>query len=131
MGIIHPTKPRFRKHKDTNGTTYLRQNRKTGVISTVTLCHPCTTSTEKQKRMRSDFGILNSAVNRWIAQNRNANSEVYQRVMKKFNRQDRYKLLRCFMVGTRMATVQSDGLVVISIDSYSATIINDLIRENS
>lgn len=129
MGIIHPTKPRFRKYKDANGTTYLRQNRKTGVISTVTLCNPCTTSTKKQKRMRSDFGILNSAVNTWIAQNRDANTEAYQRVTRKFNRQDRYKLLRCFMVGTRIATVQPDGSVVITIDTYSTTIINDVVDE--
>ena len=112
-------KPRHPRQKDANGTTYIRKNRKTGQYYTARLCNPCKTVTEKQKRTRSEFGILNSAVNKWITENREQNSQAYQNVMQKFLRQDKYKLLRGFIIGTNMARIQEDGSVVITIDGDS------------
>jgi len=124
MGKISSPKlnPSQRRHKDANGTTYERTNRKTGKSYSVTLRHPCKTSTEKQSQTRTKFGILNSIANKWIAENKAVESEAYQKVMTKFKRQDKYKLLRGFMIGTNMATMTDDSTVVICIDDYSVII---------
>jgi len=88
----------------------------------VTLRHPCKISIEKQNQTRTKFGILNSAVNKWIAGNKAVESEAYQKVMTKFKRQDKYKLLRGFMIGTNMATMSNERTVVIRIDDYSVVV---------
>lgn len=115
-------KPSQRHYKDANGTHYERTNRKTGKSYSVTLRHPCKTSTEKQTLTRSKFGTLNSLVNKWISENKGEESEAYQKVMTKFKRQDKYKLLRGFMIGTNMATMSDDSTVVIRIDDYSVVV---------
>jgi len=58
-------------------------------------------------------------VNKWITKNRTEESAAYQQVMTKFKRQDKYKLLRGFMVGTNMASMPDDSTVVICVGDYS------------
>jgi len=117
MGTFHPKKTR--SFRDAQGTTYCRRNKKTGKITTAKLCNPNNPSTEKQKENRENFALKTKAVNEWIKQNKSADTEIYHRLLAKFNRQSRYKFLRGFMLSKGMAVVQPDGTVVITIDDYS------------
>lgn len=120
MGKVKARELKYKAFHDCNGTHYPRINRKTGKLFYSTLQNPCTRQTEEQKRVCTEFGKKSAAVYRWIRENRD--TEIYQKVMAKFKRQEQYKRLNSFMLGTNMAHLQTDGSVVITIGSYSATI---------
>lgn len=120
MGKVSVRKLKLKTFHDCHGTHYPRINRTTGRIFYSILQNPCTGQTEEQKRVCTEFGKKSSAVYRWLRENQD--TEIYQKVKAKFNRQDKYKRLNGFMLGTDMAYLKPDGSVVITIDSYSATI---------
>ncbi|MCQ2329674.1 MAG: hypothetical protein MJZ93_03850 [Paludibacteraceae bacterium] len=120
MGKVKVRELEFKAFRDCDGTHYPRINRKTGKLFYSTLQNPCTEQTEEQKRVCTEFGKKSSAVYRWIRENRD--TEIYQKVVTKFKRQEQYKRLNSYMLGADMTHLQTDGSVVITIGSYSTTI---------
>ena len=115
MGIIIPKKPNTRGCVKKNGGVYVRQNRQTGTMFTVKLCNPVSEWTDAQKTHRSNFGLLCSAVSRWVKENKEANTEIYQWLVRQHRRQDRYKTIRCMILGRTYAKITESGEVEISI----------------
>jgi len=111
------------RHED----IYTKMNRKTGQVYSVKLCNPCTTSSVNQTTHRTEFGKIAQALSVWINANKVSTATdhaIYQSVKTQFDRQTKNVTLRGYMMAKNMAVVQTDGSVIITIGTYSKSVIN-------
>ena len=113
MARLIPKKKSTRGCVKKNDGLYTRQNRQTGEIFQVKLCNPVTEWTEAQQSHRSTFGALQSAICRWLRENKG--TLPYRSLEKRFKRDGNYKTLRCYIMAKHYATLQSDGSVKMDI----------------
>ena len=109
---------------------YTKMNKKTGKCYSVKLCNPNTDWTVNQTSHRSEFGKVSQALSVWISTNKvstAADHAVYQQVKKAFDRQTKYATLRGYMMAKEMAEVMPDSSVMITIGTYSVTVVNGVI----
>lgn len=104
---------------------YTRQARQTGQIYSVKLCNPNTNVTEAQAAQRDKFGTISSALAAWINTNEvdsAADHAVYKKLLAQFKRQHKCLTLRGYMSANKMAEIQEDGNVKITIGTYSVVL---------
>lgn len=100
---------------------YTKVNKRTGKCYSVKLCHPSEAITAKQEKLRSEFGIISSALSEWIETGGETKSPDYLKVKKRFDRQKKYSTLRGMMYSKGMAKIDADGNVVIDINVINGT----------
>jgi len=109
---------------------YTKMNKKTGRCYSVKLCNPSTKVTANMTAHRTKFGKLNQAINAWIVYAQPSNSADhahYQSVKTAFDRQYMYSTMRGFMLSKGYAVAQQDGSVIITIGTYSKSVINGVV----
>jgi len=109
---------------------YTKMNKKTGKCYSVKLCNPNTNWTNNQKTQRTEFGKICNALSVWIAANKVSTATdhaIYAGVKAGYDRQTKYSTLRGYMMSKGYATVQSDGSVIITIGTYSKSVINGVL----
>jgi len=109
---------------------YTKTNKKTGAVYTVKLCNPNKTVSTDQATQRSEFGKISNALSVWINANKLSTASdhaIYQGVKAQYDRQIKYSTIRGYMMAKGMATVQSDGSVIITIGTYSKSVINGVL----
>jgi len=109
---------------------YTKMNKKTGQVYSVKLCNPSDTVTSNQTTQRTTFGAISMALSAWINANKVSTGSahaVYQTVKTQFDRQTKYSTIRGYMMAKGMATVQTDGSVMITVGTYSVTIVGSTI----
>ena len=104
------------RHED----IYTRVNTKTGACYSAKLCNPNTNWTEKQRSQRNLFTLVTMAINSWINENKQSNSEEYLKVKRLFDRQTKYATLRGMMYSKGMFRVEEDGSVTVDITANTS-----------
>jgi len=136
MGIVKATwllpshSGRPCRHED----IYTKINKKTGKCYSVKLCNPSTKVTTDQTTQRTAFGAQNKASSAWIAYaspSTSTDHAIYAGVKAAFDRQNKYSTLRGYMLAKGIAVVQTDGSVIITIGTYSKSVINGVISSTS
>jgi len=109
---------------------YTKMNKKTGKCYSVKLCNPNENWTANQTSQRGKFGALCTALSAWINTNKVATATdhaTYMAVKAQFDRQNRFSTLRGFMMAKNMAVVGTNGVVTITIGTYTATVTNGVV----
>jgi len=109
---------------------YTKMNKKTGKCYSVKLCNPSKTVTANQTTQRTEFGKVSQALSVWINANKVSTATdyaIYQGVKAGYDRQCKYSTLRGYMMAKGYATVQTDGSVIITIGTYSKSVINGVL----
>lgn len=99
---------------------YTKVNKKTGACYSVKLCNPNENWTESQLAHRSSFGIITTAINAWIRENKSAQSDDFAKVKKQFDRQNKYSTLRGMIYAKGMYRIESDGSVTVDVTAKTA-----------
>jgi len=109
---------------------YTKMNKKTGKCYSVKLCFPSDSVTANQTAQRSKFGSISTALSAWINANKVStatDNATYLSVKTAFDRQNKYSTLRGYMMAKGMATVGTNGVVTITIGTYTATVTNGVV----
>ena len=101
------------RHED----IYTRVNTKTGACYSAKLCNPNTNWTEKQRSQRNLFTLVTMAINSWINENKQSNSEEYLKVKRLFDRQTKYATLRGMMFAKGMYRIGEDNAITVDIEA--------------
>jgi len=113
---------------------YTKMNKKTGKCYSVKLCNPSDTVTANQTAQRTKFGAESIALNAWINANKVATATdhaTYMAVKAAFDRQCKYATLRGYMMAKGMAVMGTNGVVTITIGTYTATVTNGVVGSGS
>lgn len=94
---------------------YTKVNKKTGACYSVKLCNPNEDWTDAQLAHRSSFGIITTAINAWIRENKTTQTDDFTRVKKQFDRQNKYSTLRGMIYAKGMYRIESDGSVTVDV----------------
>jgi len=109
---------------------YTKMNKKTGKCYSVKLCNPNQNWSEDQIAHRNTFGSISKALTAWINQNKVSTATdhaVYQALKLQFDRQNKYATIRGYMMAKNMAAVGTNGVVTITIGTYTATVTNGVV----
>lgn len=110
---------------------YTKMNKKTGQVYSVKLCYPSEKVTANQVAQRNNFGLVSMALSAWLNQNKVATATdhaAYMAVKAQYDRQVKYSTIRGYMMAKNMATVQTDGSVVIAFGSYTTTVTGGVVN---
>ena len=107
---------------------YTKTNKQTGKSYAVKLCNPAdpTLATAAQKKQRSKFGVISSAVSAWIVSEKAANSGqgsiAYLKALAAFKSQHKYGSLRGFIVSKYATYDEATKKVTITVGATSSVV---------